>query len=101
MNKEEVINELQAMKCSIAIVRCDTAGIVWNGVVHYPEENFLVCLHDNPNKSKLNTYKHLNVYNSIDDFNERVLYGKQAAYESNYRYYVNNFISVRPFKGDF
>lgn len=98
MTKEEVINKLQVMKCSIAIIRCD---IACNGVVCYPKENFLVCLHNNPDKSKINTYKHWSVCNSIDDFNEGVVYGEQAARESYCRYYVNDFISVRPFKGDF
>ena len=99
MNKQEIIEKLQATDCEIAEVICNISR---GGTVAYPNESILVELVSEPsNDDQIKIGRHWTVCNGIDDFNEGIVYGEAEAKKCYCKHYVSDFKEVREFKGDF
>lgn len=106
MNKEEVINILKdnttEYPSGIANIKCDIAS---NGQICYPDESILVILDNSPDAAvaddQIKHHHHWTTCDSIEDFNEGIVYGEQEAREHYCNYYVSDFKSVEPFTSDF
>jgi len=99
MNKEQVIKALSDMECEIAEVICDISR---GGSVVFPNESILVSLVSEPSNDDLvKNNEHWYWCESIDDFNEGIVYGEDAAREAYCNHYVSDFKEVKEFKTDF
>lgn len=99
MDKKEVIERLSGMNCEIA----EVIGDINKGLeLAFPDESVLVILVSNPSiKGLINSCKHWTTCDSIDDFNEGIVCGKDEARETRCKHYFNGFKEVREFKGDY
>jgi hypothetical protein len=99
MNKKEVIKALKELECEIAEVICDISR---NGNVVHPNESILVSLVSEPcNDDLVQPNQHWYWCESIDDFDDNVVYGEDEARKAYCDHYVSEFKEVKEFKTDF
>jgi hypothetical protein len=99
MNKQDVIQRLNSLDCEIAEVMCDICS---NGEKCYPNESIIVLLVSEPsNDDLIKNNLHWTICESIDDFDEGIVYGQAEAKEKYCNYYVSEFHDVKPFVSDF
>ena len=101
MDKREVINKLNTLDCEIAEVICDITTST-DEKPCYSNESVLVFLVKQPsNDDLIKNNKHWTICDSIDDFNEGIVYGEGDAKKAYCNYYVSEFKEVKPFSSDF
>ena len=101
MDKREVINKLNTLDCEIAEVICDITTMA-DAICCYPNESVLVFLVEQPsNDDLIKNNKHWTICESVDDFNEGIVYGEDEAKKAYCNYYVSEFKEVKPFNSDF
>ena len=104
MNKQEVIKQLNELQneCEIAEIICDITSR-GDGLAKpcYPNESIIVLLATQPsNDDLICNHRHWTICDSIEDFEEGIVYGKEEADKKYTSYFVADFKSVKPFEKD-